>query len=169
MKRLFLVSLAILVSTFCFGQRGGVMVVDSEKIFFSMTPYKDALADIERMSKDCQTQVDTKFKMVEILFEEYREVRSNLTAQQRAERERMILAKEKAATEYQERYFGKDGEVMKRRVELIAPIQTKVFGAIEAYAKELGYDVVLDRSANGSLLYMSDRVDHTQQIIERLK
>ena len=41
-----------------------------------------------------------------------------------------------------------DGTLMKKRLELIQPIQKKVFDAISAYAKSHGYDLVLD-SARG--------------------
>ena len=55
------------------------------------------------------------------------------------------------------------------RMELIAPIQKRVFGAIDEYAKKIGADIVIDKAANASLLFNSSAVDHTQKIIERLK
>ena len=58
---------------------------------------------------------------------------------------------------------------MKKRIELIQPIQKKVFDAIETYAEQHGYDLVLDSSGNASLLYNSPKLDHTQQVIEALK
>ena len=59
--------------------------------------------------------------------------------------------------------------MMKKRIELIQPIQKRVFAAIENYAKSGGYDLVLDSAANASMLYHSDSVNHTQKIIELLK
>ena len=58
---------------------------------------------------------------------------------------------------------------MKKRIELIKPIQERVFAAIEAYAKEIGAEVVLDSSNNPTLLYNAASVERTQQIINRLK
>jgi outer membrane protein len=58
---------------------------------------------------------------------------------------------------------------MKKRVELIKPIQEKVFGAIELYAKANGYDLVLDKASNASILYFNTSIDHTAQVIEALK
>ena len=58
---------------------------------------------------------------------------------------------------------------MKRRKELIEPVQKRVFAAIEKFAKQGGYDLVLDKASNTTMLYSSQAVDHTQQIIEMLK
>lgn len=147
---------------------GGVMVVDSQKIFMSLESYQEALSDVERMEKSYKSQVETAFKIVEIYYSEYAEVRATLNASQRSAREKAILEKESEATALQERYFAKDGALMKRRLELISPIQKQVFAAINEYAESKGFDVVLDKAANATLLYNSSRSDKTLQIIEKL-
>ena len=58
---------------------------------------------------------------------------------------------------------------MKKRLELIQPIQKRVFDAIAAYAARVGADMVLDSANNASLLYKSAKADHTQQVIDALK
>ena len=58
---------------------------------------------------------------------------------------------------------------MKRRMELIQPIQKRVFNAIESFSKQYGYDLVIDISANPTVLYYSEKVDFTQRIINALK
>ena len=59
--------------------------------------------------------------------------------------------------------------MVKKRIELIQPIQKRVFSAIDSYAKAGGYDMVLDSAANAAMLYSSESVNHTQKIIELLK
>jgi outer membrane protein len=54
-------------------------------------------------------------------------------------------------------------------LELIQPIQKRVFEAIDKYAQQKGYDMVIDISQNATMLYYSERVDHTDEIIESLK
>lgn len=58
---------------------------------------------------------------------------------------------------------------MKKRVEMIQPIQKKVFAAIEAYAKQAGADLVLDSANNPTLLYTNPSIERTQQVIDVLK
>ena len=58
---------------------------------------------------------------------------------------------------------------MKKRIEMISPIQKRVFAAIETYAKQAGADLVLDSANNPTLLYNNPSVERTQQVIEALK
>ena len=54
-------------------------------------------------------------------------------------------------------------------VEMISPIQKQVFAAIEAYAKQVGADLVLDSANNPTLLYNNPSVERTQQVFDALK
>ena len=76
---------------------------------------------------------------------------------------------DKLAKEYQESLFGQEGTLMKKRIEVISPIQKQVFDAIEAYAKQAGADLVLDSANNPTLLYTNPSVERTQQVIDALK
>ena len=58
---------------------------------------------------------------------------------------------------------------MQKRVELIKPIQERVFAAIEKYAAANGVDLVVDKAANPTLLYESKSIDRTQAIIDAMK
>jgi outer membrane protein len=83
--------------------------------------------------------------------------------------ENQILTLEREATKFQESIFGTNGELMKRRIELIQPIQQRVFKVIEEYSNEKGYELVLDVAQNANVLFYSPKADHTQAIIERMK
>ena len=83
--------------------------------------------------------------------------------------EQQILKKEEEAQKFQKEVFGDEGTLIKKRVELIKPIQERVFAAIEAYAKANGYELVLDKASNASILYFGSAIDHTDKIIEKLK
>ena len=145
------------------------MVVDSEKIFKSITSYNNALNQLETLAQEYQARVDAKFQEVETLYNNYVAQRAALSDSMRQQRENQILQLEKEATEYQESIFGTEGELMKKRMELIQPIQKRVFQAIENFSKQYGYDLVIDISANPTVLYYSTRVDFTQRIIDALK
>ena len=80
----------------------------------------------------------------------------------RQTRENAILNKEKEAQEYQESLFGQEGTLMKKRIEVISPIQKQVFDAIETYAKQAGADLVLDSANNPTPLYTNPSVERTQ-------
>ena len=87
----------------------------------------------------------------------------------RQAREDAIIAREKEVNKYQEQIFGQQGDLMKKRVELIKPIQDKVFGIINKYAQDNGYGLVLDIAASPMVLYYAPSADKTEDIIKLTK
>ena len=162
MKRLILIAVFVLTTGTLAAQN--YIIVNSEKVFKSIDAYNTALSTLDKLAEQYQDMVDAKFAEVETLYNNYMNQKASLTAA-----ENDILAKEKAAQEYQETLFGNDGTLMKKRIEMIEPIQKQVFSAIEAYAKQVGADVVLDSANNPTLLYSNPSVDRTQQVIDVLK
>ena len=167
MKRLILIAASVLSAGTLAAQN--YIIVNSEKVFKSIDAYNTALSTLDKLAEQYQDMVDAKFAEVETLYNNYMNQKASLTAATRQTRENDILAKEKAAQEYQETLFGNDGTLMKKRIEMIEPIQKQVFSAIEAYAKQVGADVVLDSANNPTLLYSNPSVDRTQQVIDVLK
>lgn len=145
------------------------IVVDSEKIFKSLEEYNTAITTLDNLSKQYQSQVDAKYQEIEKLYNTYMSQKASLSATARNQYEQTILSKEQAAAEYQESIFGNEGVIMKKRIELIQPVQRRVFAAIETYAKEQNCDLVLDSASNTTMLYRSESIDHTEQIIAILK
>ena len=144
-------------------------IVNSEKIFKSLDNYNQAITSLDELAKQYQSQVDAKYEEIEKLYNTYQSQKQSLSAATRQARENEIITKEQEAQEYQESLFGQEGELMKKRIELIQPIQEQVFGAIESYAKEVGADMVLDSSNNPTLLYNNPAIERTQQVIDALK
>lgn len=167
MKRLILIAVFVLTTGTLAAQN--YIIVNSEKVFKSIDAYNTALSTLDKLAEQYQDMVDAKFAEVETLYNNYMNQKASLTAATRQTRENDILAKEKVAQEYQETLFGNDGTLMKKRIEMIEPIQKQVFSAIEAYAKQVGADVVLDSANNPTLLYSNPSVDRTQQVIDVLK
>lgn len=168
MKRVILALMALMMTAGAASAQN-YMVVNSEKVFKSMASYNEALELIEKLATGYQEAVDKKFAEVEALYNSYMQQRASLTASAQQQYEQLILTKEADATAYQEQMFGTDGELMKRRIELIQPIQERVFDTIESFSQQYGYDLVLDIAANPTVLYYSPKVDFTDRIIEALK
>ena len=144
-------------------------VIDSEKVFKSLDEYNQAITSLDELGKAYQAEVDKMYKNVETIYNNYMAQRESLSASTRTSLEQQILQKEQEAQKYQQEVFGDEGALMKKRIELIKPIQDKVFAAIEAYAKANGYELVLDKASNASILYFGSAIDHTEEIIKTLK
>ena len=168
MKRIILTAMFAL-ATLGIASAQNYCVIDSEKVFKSLDEYNKALATLDELGKGYQAEVDSKYKSIENLYNSYMAQKDNLSATARASVEQQILQKEEEAQKYQQEVFGEEGTLMKKRLELIKPIQEKVFGVIELYAKTNGYDLVLDKASNASILYLNTTIDRTAQVIEALK
>ena len=164
-----ILALMFALATFGMASAQKFFVIDSEKVFKALDEYNKALTQLDELGKAYQSEVDNKYKSIESLYNSYMMQKDNLTASARQTIEQQILQKEEQAQKYQQEIFGDNGSLMQKRLELIKPIQTKVFEAIEKYAKENGYDLVLDKASNATMLYCNDAIDHTAQVIEILK
>ncbi len=145
------------------------MVVDSKAIFSSLSEYTAALETIEELGKGYQSQVDAKFSEVESMYNSYMSRQSTMNTSERAVAQSRVERAESEAVAFQESLFSQNGTLVKRRVEILAPIQERVFGAIESYAKLHNFDMVLDEASSPTVIYKSSKIDHTTAIIELLK
>lgn len=168
MKRLIL-SAIFALATLGIASAQKYCVIDSEKVFKSLDEYNKAMSQLDELGKSYQTEVDNKYKSIESLYNNYMAQKNSLSTTARTSIEQQILQKEEEAQKFQQELFGEDGTLMKKRIELIKPIQEKVFGTIESYAMANGYDLVLDKASNASILYLNNAIDHTAQVIEALK
>ena len=168
MKKMILM-LAMTIGLATVASAQNYAVVDSEKIFKSIEAYNTAITELDNLAEQYQKQVDEKFEAVETLYNTYMERKASLSEASQKANEENILKKEKEATEFQESLFGSEGELMKKRLEMIQPIQKKVFETIEQYAQQKGYDMIIDIAQNATMLYYSPKADKTEEIIKLVK
>ena len=79
-----------------------------------------------------------------------------------------IEAKEKEVKEFQKAKFGPSGELFKKRQELIKPIQDKIYNEVQKYAAAKGFDFIFDRSSGPSMLYASEKINKSDDILAAL-
>ena len=121
------------------------------------------------MAETWRAEIATMMEDVETSYKRFQSEQVLMNETMKSEKITEIEAKEKAVKDFQREKFGPNGELFKKRQELVKPIQDKVYAAIEAYAKKRGYDFVYDRSSNASMLYANPELDKTQDLIDALK
>lgn len=164
MKKLVLVFAAMVLGLGAAAAQN-YMVVDSEKVFKSIDAYNRAIAEVEADAERYQKQVDDAFDQLEQAFNAYQQRKASLSAAQRSAEEQRIVAREEEIKKFQSDTFGEQGTLFDKRVGLIKPIQDRVFEAIERFATERGYDIVIDIASNPTVLYHKPSVNHTDAII----
>ena len=168
MRRLILI-VALVMGFVATAAAQNYAVVESEKIFKSIDTYNQALKQLDELATKYQSEVDAKFEKVENLYNAYMQRKASMSQSAQKANEDNIIKMEEEATKFQESIFGTEGELMKKRLELIQPIQKKVFAAIEEYAKQKGYDMIIDVAQNATMLYYSSKADKTTELIAILK
>ena len=68
----------------------------------------------------------------------------------------------------QDKYFGVDGELYKKREELVKPIQDEILKAIKEIAVEGNYTAIFDSASGGNILYANPKNDLSDQVLEKL-
>jgi outer membrane protein len=147
----------------------GYVVVNSETVFKSIAAFTVAEAELERLGKARQGEIDAGFEQVEAMYNAYMQQKPMLGEAARAQQEKAIIDRETALGKRQEEAFGPEGELRKRREELMKPIEERVKKTIADYAKQRGAVLVMDIAQNPSVLYYDPAADHTQAIINLLK
>lgn len=145
-----------------------IAFVDMQYILKNLPQYETANEQLTMVSKRWQREVDALNEEARVLQSNYQTEQIFLSEEMKQKREAEILAKEKEALEAKRRYFGKDGELFKKREALLKPIQDEIYSVIQDIAQEKHYDFVKDRSADPSLIYMSSKMDISDQVLQRL-
>ncbi|MDE5611485.1 MAG: OmpH family outer membrane protein, partial [Odoribacter sp.] len=91
-----------------------------------------------------------------------------LTPSMREQREKEIAAKENHARQLQQQYFGTNGALFAKREELVKPLQDEVLAVIKDVAKEGNFGMVVDVSADNSVVYFDAKLDKSDVILRKL-
>ena len=165
-KSTLLLGLVAVLSTQAYAQR--FAYVDSDYILSQMPSYKSAQTQIDEQSKKWQEEIDNKFEAIDKFYKQYQAEKVLLTKDMQTKRENEIIEKEREAKKLQNDKFGYEGELFKKREELIKPIQDKVYEAINKVAKNNGLDFIFDKSGDMLMLVSNPKYDRSDEVLEEL-
>jgi len=158
--------LSLLMSFTSYAQK--IAVVDINAVLQELPEYLNAQQDIDKIAAEWNQEIAGEYDKIKSLYNKYQAEQVLLSDEVKAQREEEIMQKEKIVRELQKRKFGSEGELFLKRREIINPIQEKVFGAIESFALDRGYDLVLDKAGSAGVLFVGDDFDKTDLIKRRL-
>jgi len=142
--------------------------VDSQYILQKLPAYSAAQQEVNRMAAAWQKEIETKRKEIDQLNRDYQLSEPLLLPEQKQKRKDEIAKKEAEAKEFQQKTFGFEGTVFKKRQELMKPVQDQVFNAIEKVAKAKQLQIVFDKSGDLTMLYTNPTHDYTEYVLEEL-
>ncbi|WP_417600063.1 OmpH family outer membrane protein [Owenweeksia hongkongensis] len=147
-------------------QRFGI--VDSEMILNKIPEYGQAQQQLNQLSTNWQGEVEALYSELDALKQAYNAEKVLLTEEMQKEKLNEIADKEKEAKELQRKYFGPEGDVFKKRQELIRPIQDQIYSAVQDVARRRKLDVVFDKSSALITLYNNGKSDISDEVLEKM-
>jgi len=151
-----------------FAKDQSVAYIDMQYILKNLPQYEQANEQLTMLSKRWQKEVDAAQQEARVMATNYQTEQIFLSETMRTKREQEIVQKEQEVLELKRKYFGQEGELYKKREALIRPIQDEIYTAIQDLANEKRIDIVKDRSADPALIYMSSKLDVSDQILQKL-
>jgi outer membrane protein len=167
MKNVFLLALSLFIGSLTV-QAQKFVYVNSQLVLEAMPEYQEAQDEIDKLSKEWQAQIETKYKDIEKLYQAFKAEEILLTEELKKKRKDEILKLEEEVRAYQKLKFGVGGELFKTRQKLIKPLQDKIYKALKDMADRNNYAVVFDLANSSNVLYSNSRYDKTDMIIKKL-
>jgi outer membrane protein len=167
MKRiLFIAGSLLLMTTAALAQK--YAIIDTRYILDKMPDYAQAQKQLDAIAADWQKDIDAKQQSLDKMYKDFEAEQVMLSPELVKKREDQLFLKEKELRDLQRQRFGFEGDLFKKRQELIKPIQDKVYNAVQKIAGQRGYDFVLDKSEGITIIFADPKLDKSEDILREL-
>lgn len=167
MKKLFLLAAcSLLLVSFTHAQR--YAVIDTKYILDKMQEYKSAQKQLDDLAAAWQKEIDAQQKDLDKMYRDYDAEQVMLSDDLKKKREDQLYVKEKAVRDLQRQRFGFEGDLFKKRQELVKPIQDKVYNAVQKLAVQRGYDFILDKSEGITVIFADPKLEKSDDVLKEL-
>lgn len=143
-------------------------VIDSKYILEMIPDYKNAQKRLDEFSQVWQQELDQKQAAVDKMFKDYDAEQVMLPDNLKQKREDELFNKEKELRDLQRKRFGFEGDLFKKRQELIKPIQDRVYNAVQKLAIDKQYDFILDKSEGITVIFADPKLDKSEDVLKNL-
>jgi outer membrane protein len=143
-------------------------VIDTRYILSKLPEYKNAQEKLDAFSIQWQQEIDQKQVVLDQLYRNFEAEKLMLSDELIKKREDEIFNKEKELRDLQKKRFGFEGDLFKRRQELVKPIQDRVYNAVQKLAVARQYDLVLDKSEGITIIFADPKLDRSDDVLKEL-
>jgi outer membrane protein len=143
-------------------------IVDTKYILDKMPEYKSAQKQLDQTSVQWQKEIDDKQAVLDKMYKDYEAEQVMLSDDLKKKREDELFNREKEIRDLQRKRFGFEGDLFKKRQELIKPIQDKVYNAIQKLAVNRIYDFILDKSEGITVIFADPKLDKSDDVLKEL-
>lgn len=139
--------------------------VNTQYILENIPDYKNSQQQLDNLSITWQKEIEDKYAIIDKLYKAYQAEQVLLTEEMKRRRQDEIGQKEKDVKDLQKQRFGYEGDLFKKKQELVKPIQDKIYNAVKKMATDQSYAVIFDKSSDLIMLYTNPKYDKSNDIL----
>ena len=145
-----------------------IAFVDTKYILEQMPDYSAAQAELDHQSGVWQKEIDERWNQIKRMRDAYNAEAILLTEDMKTSRLDEVAKKETEARELQKKRFGVEGDLFKKRQELIQPIQDRIFQAVTEVAGT-NYTAIFDTGGPGNnVMFANPKLDKSDAVLKKL-
>ena len=167
MKKLFLLAAcSLMLVSFAGAQK--YAIIDTKYILDKMPDYKTAQKQVDDFAALWQKEIDGLQKDLDKMYRDFDAEQVMLTDDLKKKRQDQLFIKEKTIRAIKRQRFGFEGDLFKKRQELVQPIQNKVYNAVQRLAVQRGYDFILDKSEGITVIFADPKLEKSDDVLREL-
>ena len=143
-------------------------VIDTRYILEKIPDYANAQKELDVVAANWQKEIDAMQAELDKMYKDYEAEQVMLSDDLRKKREDQLFVKEKTLRDLQRQRFGFEGDLFKKRQQLIKPVQDKVFNAVQKLAVQRGYEFILDKSEGITVIFADPKLDKSEDVLREL-
>ena len=143
-------------------------VIDTRYILEKIPDYANAQKELDGIASNWQKEIDAMQSELDKMYKDYEAEQVMLSEELRKKREDQLFVKEKTLRDLQRQRFGFEGDLFKKRQQLIKPVQDKVFNAVQKLAVQRGYEFILDKSEGITVIFADPKLDKSEDVLREL-
>jgi outer membrane protein len=166
MKKILFISCILSIGLMAEAQR--YAIIDTKYILDKMPDYKTAQKQLDDIAAGWQKEIETLQQELDKMYKDYDAEQVMLSDELKKKREDQLFNKEKMVRDLQRKHFGFEGDLFKKRQELVKPIQDKVYNAVQKLAVQRGYDFILDKSEGITVIFADPKLEKSDDVLKEL-
>lgn len=166
MKKFLLVICFLSFGILGFTQR--YAIIDTKYILDKMPEYKTAQKNLDDVAATWQKEIDGIQTELDRMYKDFDAEQVMLSEDLKKKRQDQLFVKEKGLRDLQKKRFGFEGDLFKKRGELIKPVQDRVYNAVQKLAVQRGYDFILDKSEGITVIFADPKLEKSDDVLREL-
>ena len=142
--------------------------IESEYVLKKMPEYQDVLNELENFEAMWKHNFDSLNLQLDSLNDAFNKDEVYLTSEMKDIRIKEINKKKEEVRKFQVDKYGPEGEIFTKRLDLLKPLQEKIYEATEKVAQEKNVHFIFDKTDDRSMFYVNPVYNYSDYVLEEM-